>query len=255
MVLAVFLLAVASDASTIDLRSVPCASPKLVELADFIAARRAMPLTCGPMSYGSGSGRNPRPPCAVAVTSAELFAAPTPAPGEPPPLRPPPLSLDARRRRRALMGALWLGCDMLDECHDLVGGDSGAGSDAAYLHALLHRREGGCVGELGMTGWANSEYWWGVLGGGHPTHARLAAATAAALETAASPPSARATAFTGAVEARAAAGEPWDPCAFVALCREADEGDDPALAAFARELQHREWELLFDRIVRSVCDD
>ena len=58
-----------------------------------------------------------------------------------------------------------------------------------------------------------------------------------------------------AVEARAAAGEPWDPCAFVALCREADEGDDPALAAFARELQHREWELLFDRIVRSVCDD
>ena len=56
-------------------------------------------------------------------------------------------------------------------------------------------------------------------------------------------------------EARAAAGEPWDPCAVVALCREADEGDDPALAAFARELQHREWELLFDRIVRSVCDD
>ena len=64
---------------------------------------------------------------------------------------------DEAPKRRACLSSLWLAFDMIDQCHALVVAESYSGSDAAYIHALLHRREGAFVGEFSMTGWANSK--------------------------------------------------------------------------------------------------
>jgi len=37
--------------------------------------------------------------------------------------------------------------------------DAGVVSVATYIHSLVHRREGWNIGELGMIGWANADYW------------------------------------------------------------------------------------------------
>lgn len=63
---------------------------------------------------------------------------------------------DSGRRRRHATALVATGYGMLDEAHALVQAESYAGSDAAYLHALLHRREAAHVGELSMTGFQNS---------------------------------------------------------------------------------------------------
>lgn len=65
---------------------------------------------------------------------------------------------DEAPKRRACLASLWLAFGLLDECHALVGAESYSGSDAAYIHALLHRKEATFVGEFSMTGWANSKY-------------------------------------------------------------------------------------------------
>ena len=39
--------------------------------------------------------------------------------------------------------------------------NSPASKESEYAHALVHRKEGGHLGELGMVGWDNACYWFG----------------------------------------------------------------------------------------------
>lgn len=189
-----------------------------------------------------------RPPCARGLTSDSLIVGDGPMP-----------SADDRKRRRALLATLYLGaqrliprpmsfrgsgCDMLDECHELIGGDSSAGSDAAYLHAFLHRREGPHVGELGLTGWQNAKYWWGVLGH-HELFDELPGVARDTLRDHVGDE--RAAAFVAACQPAS-----WNPAAFVALCQRALADDDRRLLGFCEAFQLREWERLCARTWAAV---
>ena len=199
---------------------------------DLLAAvPRPIPLTSPlPMAYGSpltDAHKAARPPRAAGVrTSDSLFAAPATA--------------DERAARRAVLASVWLGLGLLDECHALVAPESYAGSDGAYLHALLHRREGPHVGEVSMTGFDNSRYWFGVLG----DHDAFPHVRDAAAATPASSPLARA--FLDGL------GDAWDPFAFVALCEAAAGADDDAAADYCRAVQQAEWALLHERIAARL---
>jgi len=76
---------------------------------------------------------------------------------------------------KVAVGLLLLGGGGTDECHDLVTplswpeethfgyeppvSNSVASWEASYAHSLVHRREGPNVGEFGMIGWSNANYW------------------------------------------------------------------------------------------------
>lgn len=183
-----------------------------------------MPLVVdAPMLYGRRRAEDRRPAVAKGLTTDALVD------GDAPP--------ESRKERRALLAALYIGCDMLDEAHDLCMAESYAGSDAAYLHALLHRREGPHVGELSLTGFQNSNYWWGVLGD-HPLFDELPGL----VDSSSCPKDASSLATTS-----------WDPAKFVALSRRAL--DDETLYAFCAAVQHREWDLLCRRLWVSVFGD
>ena len=42
--------------------------------------------------------------------------------------------------------------------------DSPASQESSYCHALVHRKEGEYDGELGLTGWSNSCFWFKTTG-------------------------------------------------------------------------------------------
>ena len=193
------------------------------------AVPRPPPLTTAlPMCYSSpltDAHKALRPAAAQNVrTSCALFAAKATA--------------DEAPKRRACLASLWLAFGMLDECHALVVAESYGGSDAAYIHALLHRKEGAFVGEFSMTGWANSKYWWGVLGD-HPLFVSVAAA-AAEVPREPSP----------LLDAWRLDG--WDPYAFVDLCAAAHASNDETAMAYCRAVAEVEWDLLHGHILAGL---
>ena len=194
------------------------------------AVPRPPPLTSDlPMCYSSpltDAHKALRPAAAQDVrTSCALFAAKATA--------------DEAPKRRACLASLWLAYGMLDECHALVVAESYSGSDAAYVHALLHRKEGARVGEFSMTGWANSKYWWGVLGA-HPLFDAVAVA-AAQVPRESSP----------LLEDWHVAAT-WDPYAFVDLCAAAHASGDAAAMAYCRRIAEVEWDLLYGHILAGL---
>ena len=193
------------------------------------AVPRPPPLTTAlPMCYSSpltDAHKALRPAAAQDVrTSCALFAAKATA--------------DEAPKRRACLASLWLAYGMLDECHALVVAESYSGSDAAYVHALLHRKEGAFVGEFSMTGWANSKYWWGVLGA-HPLFEAVAVA-AADVPREPSP----------LLDAWRLDG--WDPYAFVDLCAAAHASNDETAMAYCRAVAEVEWDLLHGHILAGL---
>jgi len=124
---------------------------------------------------------------------------------------------------RACLAAMWLRHDFLDESHrtsqDI---ETPTGS---FWHGILHRREGD---------FGNAKYWFRRVGR-HPTFEPLAAAARALAEESEAGPAA------GFLTGQTA----WDPFAFVDLCQRAQAGEQ-SLQALAKDIQLREWELLFD---------
>lgn len=147
---------------------------------------------------------------------------------------------DEAPKRRACLASLWLAFGLLDECHALVGAESYSGSDAAYIHALLHRKEATFVGEFSMTGWANSKYWWGVLG----AHSLFDVVAAAAANVPREP--------SPLLDEWHVDGATWDPCAFVDLCAAAKAADDGAAMAYCRSVAEVEWDLLHGHILAGL---
>lgn len=123
----------------------------------------------------------------------------------------------------ACLAGLWLRFDFLDESHRISQElETATGS---YWHGIMHRREPDD---------SNARYWFRRVGR-HPVFEPLAAEAARLAQTAA----------LDRTSQWLAAGGPWDPLAFVELCSEARRGKS-RLEPLCRQIQQREWELLFD---------
>jgi hypothetical protein len=136
--------------------------------------------------------------------------------------------LDSNMARACLAG-LWLYHDFLNESHEISQEiDTATGS---YWHGMMHRRE---------LDYGNAGYWFRRVGE-HPIFVPLVREAA---RIAGEDPGERDSAFL----ARQAT---WDPFAFIRLC-EAAHGTGTAAETLCRQVQQREWELLFDYCYRSA---
>lgn len=161
-----------------------------------------------PNELGPGHARSAMRPALAALTPEAIVA---------------PHELREREMAMACLSGLWLRCDFLDESHRISQDiETPTGS---YWHGIMHRRE---------PDFGNSKYWFRRVGR-HPVFEPLLAA---------------ASQLAANSDARDEA-EPlveqaeWDPFQFVDLCQRAID-DSSALNTLCRDIQWREWCLLFD---------
>ena len=118
---------------------------------------------------------------------------------------------------QACLSAAWLYHNFLDDSHTISQGvETETGS---FWHGIMHRRE---------PDFRNSKYWFQKVEQ-HPVFPGLAG---------------EAVRIAGDTDLAATAGGAWDPFAYVDLCEAALSGEGPDL--ICREIQQREFELLFD---------
>ena len=129
---------------------------------------------------------------------------------------------------RACLAAIWLYHDFLEESHRISQELNTV--EGGYWHGLMHRRE---------PDFGNSKYWFHNVGK-HPVFAELAREAAAL---------AGATPIAGAEFLQKQ--KEWDPFKFIDLCQAATNGDADAVL-LCRQIQRREWELLFDYCYRAA---
>jgi hypothetical protein len=126
------------------------------------------------------------------------------------------------------LAGLWLYHDFLDESHRLS--QDIETTTGSYWHGIMHRRE---------PDYGNSKYWFRRVGS-HPAFGPLqqaAAELAADVDDPAAAPLTR--------------QECWDPFAFIDLVEACAEGKANC-AALCRQIQHCEWQLLFDYCYREA---
>ena len=124
---------------------------------------------------------------------------------------------------RLCLAGLWLLYDYLEECHVIA--QSLETKEAAYWHAILHRREGD---------FSNSKYWFRRVG----EHQTFAGLHEEAKKLSGKKKLDDAFSFLSK-QSR------WDPFAFVDLCEKCVRGR-AADEDLARQIQQVEWRLLFE---------
>jgi len=116
---------------------------------------------------------------------------------------------------RCCLAGLWLLYDFLDESHTVS--QRIETIEGSFWHGMMHRREGD---------FSNAKYWFHKVGD-HPVFEQM----------------------TGELDQLGGdllgTRGVWDPFAFVDSCQSAIRTGDPAIDR-CRQLQQREWELLFD---------
>ncbi len=122
----------------------------------------------------------------------------------------------------ACRAGLWLRFNFLDESHKII--QEIATPEGSFWHGILHRREPDA---------SNAAYWFRRIGN-HPVFEPLA----------------RAASELGL---RLDAAR-WDPFAFIDLC-EKHRGTGGEQETLIRQVQRREWELLFDHCWRQAFGD
>jgi hypothetical protein len=128
----------------------------------------------------------------------------------------------------ACRSGLWLYHEFLDPCHEIC--QNIHTPEGSYWHAILHRRE---------PDYDNSKYWFRRVGN-HPIFEPLRQAATALARDEPDP------------EAQFLKSQRrWDPFAFVDLC-EAILASRASCEMLARQVQKREWELLFDWCYRHA---
>ena len=121
----------------------------------------------------------------------------------------------------ACCAGLWLYHDFLDESHRIS--QELHTPEGSYWHAIMHRRE---------PDFSNSKYWFRQVGR-HPVFTPLEQSVRQLAEESGD-----------ALATELAEQAAWDPFRFVDLCQAALAGRGHE--ALCREIQAREWELLFD---------
>ncbi|MDA0708743.1 MAG: hypothetical protein O3B73_00870 [bacterium] len=127
----------------------------------------------------------------------------------------------------ACISAVWLYHNFLDRSHTISQGI--LSQTGSYWHGIMHRRE---------PDFSNSKYWFRKVGD-HPLFEDLNKEASAAAQEVEHAPN-----FLTTQKA-------WDPAAFIDLCAGALSGKSP-VDALCREIQQREWELLFDYSYRHA---
>lgn len=134
-----------------------------------------------------------------------------------------PAQIVDKKAGELCLAGLWLLYDYLEECHRIA--QSLETKEAAYWHAIMHRREGD---------FSNSKYWFRRVGE-HPTFGALYEETN---KLAGKKKLDDASSFL-AKQSR------WDPFTFVDLCEKCVRGR-VADEDFPRQIQQIEWRLLFE---------
>jgi hypothetical protein len=130
----------------------------------------------------------------------------------------------------AILAALWLWHDGLDECHHIVQKSGGEATQTySFWHAIMHRREGD---------FSNSKYWY-ARASGHPAMQTLQAHAASVVN--------RAPADKTLLRLISSS---WNPNAFVDFVESVHHDKANPLHDVAVELQRIEWHVLFDHCTR-----
>ncbi len=112
--------------------------------------------------------------------------------------------------------------------------------ESEYCHALVHRKEGEYIGELGMLGFNNCDFWFGRTGY-HPLY-EVVKKEAIAIGNVQKADNAKISRFVSDVSKMG-----WDPEIFNSLCANALKSKDQELIDFCNEIHAKEWNILMEK--------